>query len=121
MSIASLEFAEGDLEAASRTSRRALELATGLGEAATAAEAHTTLGLIAARQGRDALADEAFASAIAAAETGGGGRFAQGHEHYPQGVEGRGDLVTANRHFRGGRSGWRPAPHVRPPPRLPTA
>src|SRR5260370_40899194 len=51
MSIASLEFAEGDLEAASRTSRRALELASRLGEAGTAAEAHTTLALIAAPQG----------------------------------------------------------------------
>ena len=121
MSIASLEFAEGDLEAASRTSRRALELATGLGEAATAAEAHTTLGLIAARQGRDALADEAFASAIAAAETGGGRRLAQVHEHYAEVFEARGDLVTANRHLREALSASRPAPHVEPESRIATA
>jgi len=109
MSIASLEFAEGDLEAASRTSRQALELATRLGEAATAAEAHTRLGLIAARQGHDELADAAFSSAIAAAEaTAGGRRLAQVHEAYAEVFEARGDLVTANRHLREALAASRP-------------
>ena len=119
MSIASLEFAEGDLEAASRTSRQALEVATRLGQQATAAEAHTRLGLIAGRQGQDALADEAFSFAIAAAEASGGGRrLAQVHEDYAEVLEARGDLVTANRHLRQALTAARPARPGEPESRI---
>ncbi len=110
MSLAELEFAEGDLDQASVVAREALELTVRHGELATAAEAHMLLGRVAAQRGLDADADEAFAAALAAAGAmGRGPRLTQVHEAYAEVLEARGDLVAANRHLRQAIAAYRPA------------
>ena len=110
MSFAELEFAERSNEQAAQRARQALELAARLGESATASEAHTLLGRIAASEGRPAEADEQFVAALRAAEAAGhGGRLMEVHEAYAEVLEARGDLVAANRHLKQALIAYRPA------------
>jgi tetratricopeptide (TPR) repeat protein len=122
MSIAALEFAEGNLQAAAEKTEQALELTTRFGEKATAAEAHTLLGRIAASRGRAADADAAFSAAIAAAEgTGTGPRLMEVHEAYAEILEARGDLVEANRHLKQAIAAYGPAAPAAMEPRIASA
>jgi tetratricopeptide (TPR) repeat protein len=110
MTLSALEFAVGDLDRASEVAHESLDLATRHGEIASAAEAHTLLGRVAARNGDDAGADEAFGAALIAAEAAGPGpRLSQVHEAYAEVLEARGDLATANRHLRRAIAANRPA------------
>jgi tetratricopeptide (TPR) repeat protein len=122
LSLAELEFAEGDLEAASRVASRGLEGAVRLGEMATAAEAHSILGRIAARRGVDSDSDREFEAALANAEAAGPGpRLTRVHEAYAEVLEARGDLVNANRHLKQALTAFRPAAHAQPESRLASA
>jgi len=110
VTLAQLELGVGDLKRASDLAHQALELSARHGELATTSEVHTLLGRMAARQGHDAAADEAFSAALAAAETlGVGPRLTQVHEAYAEVLEARGDLVAANRHLRQAIASHRPA------------
>src|SRR5438445_3595343 len=101
MSLAELEFAQGCLGQAATLVADALALTSRHGEKATASEAHSLLGRIAARQGHDAAADEAFSAPLAAAETlAPGPRLTQVHEAYAEVLEARADLVAATPHPR---------------------
>jgi Tfp pilus assembly protein PilF len=109
-SLAELESEQGRLETSLLTAKRALDLAVRLNEPASQAEAHRVRGIVFAKQGRDADADSAFASAVLAAENGGGGpRLIQLHENYAEILEARGDLVSANRHLKQALAARRPA------------
>jgi tetratricopeptide (TPR) repeat protein len=121
-SLAGLEFAEGDLDRAYMQARLALELSTRHGEMATAAEANSVLGRIAAARGLDSEADDAFSAALAAAEAvGPGPRLMQVHESYAEVLEARGDLVEANRHLKQAIAAYRPAAPAAMEPRIASA
>ncbi|HET9781080.1 MAG TPA: tetratricopeptide repeat protein [Candidatus Dormibacteraeota bacterium] len=109
MSLATLEMEEGRLETAAATARRSLELSTGLGEVASAAEGYVLIGQIASRRGKAADADEAFAQALVFAERAGASRLSRVHEAYADVLESRGDLIGANRHLKQALTARRPA------------
>lgn len=91
-SLAELESEEGRLETAWATAHRAREVAERLSEHQSVAEAHRILGKVAARQGRHAVADEAFAVGLAAAERSGmAARVVDVNESYAEVLEARGD------------------------------
>ena len=109
-SLAELEYKEGRLETALVTAQRSLDLAAGLGETASVAESHRLRGLVFAKQGRDVRADEAFAAALEAADSAGGGpRLVELHEAYAEVLEARGDLSAANGHLKRALAANRPA------------
>lgn len=108
-SLAELESEEGRLETAWATAHRAREVAERLSEHQSVAEAHRILGKVAARQGRHAVADEAFAVGLAAAERSGmAARVVDVNESYAEVLEARGDLVAANRHLKRALAAHRP-------------
>lgn len=113
MSLGAVEIGEGRLETAVSTIRRGLELSIRFGEVATTTEGYTLLGQIAARRGRDAEADDAFASAIRFAESGTAARLSRVHEAYADTLELRGDLAGANRHLKEALAARRPAASTR--------
>lgn len=122
LSVAELEIAESHLDAATHTATRALDVAMRLGEMATAAEAHSILGRIAAQRGVDSDADREFETALATAEGAGPGlRLSQVHEAYAEVLEARGDLANANRHLKQALAAFRPASHAQPESRIATA
>ena len=109
-SLAELEYKQGRLETALVTAQRSLELATRLGEPISVGESHRLRGLVFAKQGRDAAADEAFTAALVAAEAAGSGpRLVQLHETYAAVLEDRGDLISANRHLKRALAANKPA------------
>lgn len=98
LSLAELDFEQGELEGAESNARRAVELALRLNESAVEAEGRTWLGLIAAEHGDDIAADEQFGLAIGAAEaTGAGPRLTHVYQAYADVLEARGDISGANR------------------------
>jgi tetratricopeptide (TPR) repeat protein len=109
VSLADLEFGEGRLETAAATARRALELATRLGELSTASSAFMLLGRIAARRGKDGEVDQAFEQALELGVRIGGHRLSRIHEVYAEILEARGDLANANRHLKRALTVSRPA------------
>jgi tetratricopeptide (TPR) repeat protein/DNA-binding XRE family transcriptional regulator len=109
LSIAQLELAEGNLAAAKSNAIEAIDLATRYREVGTVSEAHTLLGRVADREGRDADADAQFTAALDAAEPIGGHRLMDVHEAYAAVLESRGDLPNANRHLKQAIAAFRPA------------
>ena len=108
-SLADLELAENNLVEARRLGREALALATRLEEGGIAASAHSLLGRIATRDGREADADREFAAALEAAAPLGGPILSEVHEAYAEILEARGDLTSANQHLRQAIAAYRPA------------
>ncbi len=109
-SLAELELEEGRLETAWATAHRSLGLAERHGELPTIAESYRLLGKIAGRQNLPAASDEAFASALAAAERSGlPERVVDVNESYAEILEARGDLVGANHHLKRALAAHRPA------------
>ncbi|HYL07987.1 MAG TPA: tetratricopeptide repeat protein [Candidatus Udaeobacter sp.] len=110
LSLAELEFAQGDLQAAEAKALEAAALSARLGERAIEAESHVWLGRIAAERGDEAAADSEFAFAVGAAgELGPGPRLSQVHEAYAEVLEARGDLGRANRHLKEALAASQPA------------
>jgi tetratricopeptide (TPR) repeat protein len=109
LSIAQLELAEGNLAAATSNAIEAIDLATSYREVGTVSEAHTLLGRVADREGRDADADAQFTAALDAAEPIGGHWLMDVHEAYAAVLESRGDLPNANRHLKLAIAAFRPA------------
>jgi len=100
-SLAELELAESNFDAAEDFARAALALATSLAEKLSVAEAHLWLGRVAEKRGRPEVADFEFGAAIKALE-GAGFRepLRRVHAAYAEILEQRGELAASIRHLK---------------------
>lgn len=109
LGLAELDFAQGDLDGATKLARQAVALSSRLGERAIESEAHMWLGRIAAERDDDAEMDREFGEAILAAEALGPGlRLTHVHEAYAEVLESRGELARANQHLKRALAASRP-------------
>jgi hypothetical protein len=101
MTLAELELARSNHQAAARWANAALEQAQRMGEATNVGEAHVWLARIAAARGEAAKADGEFAVAFEKFESADAAEWlARSHCMYAEILEARGELATANRHLR---------------------
>jgi tetratricopeptide (TPR) repeat protein len=101
MTLAETELERGELASASRYATLAAETAALAGELANEGEAHKWLARIASAAGDEMRTDTEFARAFEIFEAAGAGEWsARAHSDYAEVLEGRGDLVGANRHLR---------------------
>lgn len=110
LSLAELDFKQGDLGGAEALAAQAADLSGRLGERAIEAEALTWLGRIAAERRDDTATDARFAAALRTAEaTGAPARLSRVHEAYADVLERRGDLLRANQHLKQALAASQPA------------
>jgi tetratricopeptide (TPR) repeat protein len=112
LSLAEVAMARRDTRTARRWSEEGLVLAERLDEMATASDAHFWLAQVAQAEGDDAAVDAEFAAALSEPhEQGGRQRVASYRAAYAEILEGRGDIVAANRQLKAALAalGARPA------------
>lgn len=112
LSLAEVAMARRDSRTAKRWTEESLLLAERLNETATVSDAHYWLAQIAQVEGDDAAVDAEFAAALREPhEHGGGQRIATYRAAYAEVLEGRGDIVAANRQLKAALAvlGTRPA------------
>jgi tetratricopeptide (TPR) repeat protein/DNA-binding XRE family transcriptional regulator len=102
LSLAELALAKHDLAEADRLAQEACDLAERLSEFATVAEAHYWMAKVAEARGDEEAVDTEFAATFEALgrQEPGKGRAARYHAMYAEILEGRGDLVAANRQLK---------------------
>ena len=112
LSLAEVAMARRDTRTARRWSEEGLVLAERLDEMATASDAHFWLAQVAQAEGDDAAVDAEFAAALSEPhEQGSRQRVASYRAAYAEILEGRGDIVAANRQLKAALAalGARPA------------
>jgi len=112
LSIAEAAMARRDTNTARRRAEEALTLAQRLGEPATVADAHYWLAQVALAEGDDVAVDAEFGAAVSEPlDQGSRERIATYRAAYAEILEGRGDIVEANRQLKAALSalGTRPA------------
>lgn len=110
LTLSELSLEEGDVRGAAERAAEALQGAEDGGDAATAADAHVRLGLIAERAGDAASADREFERAIRGFQAAGPqDRLQNVHGIYAEVLERRGDLATAYVHMKQALQVSRPA------------
>lgn len=101
MTLAELELARSQYDAAERYARSAVEVAERASERTNVGEAHLWLGRVAAGRGDVEAADAEFALAFALFEAQHAADWlGRGHAAYADILEARGDLAGANVHLR---------------------
>src|SRR5207248_10360443 len=109
LSHCELAMREGKIEQADELARQALELAEGLEEGASIAEAHLWVGRIADRRGGHQAVDRAFEDAISGFEALGlRERLLHCHGAYAEILERRGEVAKAYAHMKEALQASRP-------------
>lgn len=110
LSFGELCFHRGDLAAAERAVKEAIERAESSGERLTLALAWQWLGRVQTKLDRDHDADRCFVTAITMLrELDARHRLAECHADYAQVLDGRGDLQRSVNHWRAASQLWHPS------------